>query len=239
MAKKKFFLVVDTETTQTGKVADFGAVIVDKRGVIHHEAGVLIGDFFSDREQHPLFHIYGDKNDVFSKASLPKRYAAYEEMLQDGRRVLASAAAVNRWLVKARLRYDPIVTAYNWGFDKGKLRASGIDMSIFSGEFCLWHASVAKWAKTSAFRRFLLENHYFGNRTKTGGMTMKTNAEVLAKFILGSPDMEDEPHTALEDARDYEAPILSRLVSTTSPAEYMNPPAYNWRDWQLRDNYRH
>jgi len=237
MGRKKFFLVVDTETTQTGKVADFGAVIVDKQGVIHHEAGVLIGDFFSDRTNHPLFHVYGDANDVFSKASLPKRYSRYEDMLQQGTRVLASVAAVNRWLVKARLKYNPTVTAYNWAFDREKLANSGIDMSIFDNSFCLWHAAVAKWGKTKAFREFVLANHLLGKRTAKGNLTMKTNAEAMAAFILGlNPDENVEPHTALEDARDFEAPILARLVSTTSPQEYLKPPAYNWRHWQLRDH---
>lgn len=236
--RKKYFLVVDTETTQTGMVADFGAVLQDKQGNIIRDAGVLIGDFFSDRDNHPLFHVYGDKNDVFSKASLPKRYAAYEQMLQDGRRVLASAAAVNRWLVKVRLAYDPVWTAYNRAFDAEKLANSGIDMTIFSGSFCLWHAAVAKWGKTRAFRDFVLANHAFGGRTAKGNMTMKTNAEFVAAFILGyDPDTNKEPHTALEDARDYESPILTALLRNTSPRDYMNPPGYNWRNWQLRDHF--
>lgn len=235
MGKKKFFLIVDTETTQSGMVADFGAVVCDKQGVIHHDAGVLIGDFFSDREQHPLFHIYGDKNDVFSKASLPARYERYEQMLQDGRRVLASVGAVNRWLVKVRLKYNPTVTAYNWAFDREKLANSGIDMSLFENSFCLWHAAVAKYGRTKAFREFVLANHHFGARTKCGNMTMRTNAEAMAAFITGNSDIE--PHTALEDARDFERPILARILQTTRPADYMNPPPYNWRHWQLRDHF--
>lgn len=235
MARKKYFLIVDTETTQTNKVADFGAVVVDKQGNIHQEAAVLIGDFFSDRDLHPLFHIYGDANDVFSKASLPKRYANYEQMLQDGRRVLASKAAVNRWLVKARLKYNPVVTAYNWAFDREKLANSGIDMTIFDDSFCLWHAAVAKWGHTRAFRDFVLSNHHFGARTKKGNMTMRTNAEAMAAFITGNNIVE--PHTALEDARDFERPILAALVKNTSPQVYMNPPSYNWRNWQVKDHF--
>lgn len=235
MAKRKYFLIIDTETTQSGKVADFGAVVCDKQGNIHHDAGVLVGDFFSDRVNHPLFHIYGDKNDVFSKASLPARYQRYEDMLQDGRRVLASKAAVNRWLVKVRLKYNPVVTAYNWAFDREKLANSGIDTTIFENSFCLWHAAVAKWGQTRAFREFVLSQHHFGNRTKRGNMTMRTNAEAMAAFITGNSEVE--PHTALEDARDFERPILTALVKNTSPQVYMNPPPYNWRHWQLKDHF--
>lgn len=236
MAKKKFFLIVDTETTQTGMVADFGAVIVDKQGVIHREMGILVGDFFSDRTNHPLFHIYGDKSDVFSKASLPLRYARYEQMLQTGERYLASVGAVNRWLVKAQQHYEPVATAYNLAFDREKLTNSGIVFNeLFPNQFCLWHAAVAKWGQTRAFREFVLANHHFGNRTKHGNMTMRTNAEAMAAFITGNDQME--PHTALEDARDFERPILAALVKNTSPQVYMNPPAYNWRHWQLKDHF--
>lgn len=233
MTRKKFFLTIDTETTQTGKVADFGAVISDKAGTVYQEIGVLTGNFFSDKENHPLFHIYGDANDVFSKASLPARYANYETMLQDGRRMLASIAAINRWLIKARLKYNPVMTAYNIAFDKDKCDNSGIDLTIFDKSFCLWYASVAKWGQTKAYKQFCLDNHFFGNRTKTGHMGMQTKADRVAKFLF--PHLPDEPHTALEDARDYEVPILTALVKNTSPAEYMNPPSYNYRDFALRD----
>lgn len=236
MAKKKFFLIIDTETTQTGKVADFGAVIVDRHGAIHKEIGILVGDFFSNRDEHPLFHIYGDKSDVFSKASLPARYERYEQMLANGERYLASVAAVNRWLVKTAQLYNPVMTAYNIAFDSGKMKDSGIIADeLFPERFCLWHGAVAKWGKTKAFRNFVMNNHFFGARTKHGNMTMKTNAEAMAAFVTGN--LLTEPHTALEDARDFERPILAALVKNSSPKEYMNPPGYSWRDWQLKDHF--
>ena len=240
MAAKKVFVTVDTETTQSGMVADMGIVVSDKKGNILHEAGILIGDFFSDKEAHPLFHVYGDKNDVFSKESLPARYAAYEQMLQDGRRMLASVSAVNRYLSKIKAQYpQAVMTAYNLAFDLGKMNNSGIIADeLFPERFCLWHAATQKWANTRAFKQFVLDNHYFGNRTnKTGHMGMKTNADVMAKFLLGA-GLEDEPHTALEDAKYYELPILTALVKNTSPKEYMNPKPYNYRDFVVRDHFK-
>ena len=238
MAAKKFFVTIDTETTQDGKVADIGIVVSDRKGNIHHEAGILIGDFFSDKEKHPLFHVYGDKNDVFSKESLPVRYAAYEQMLQDGRRVLASVNAVNRFLTKIAAKYSPVMTAYNLAFDRDKMNNSGIIADeLFPNSFCLWHAATAKWANTRAFKQFVLDNHFFGNRTnKTGHMGIKTNADVMAKFLLGA-GLADEPHTALEDSKYYEVPILTALVKNTSPKDYMSPPPYNYRDWAVKKHF--
>lgn len=237
MAKKKYFLIVDTETTQTGMVADLGLVVVDKQGNRIREYGILVSEIFCDEVNHPLFHIFGDANDVFSKASLPARRARYNMMLKDGRRILASKAAINALLVKIRLQYDPVVTAYNWAFDKDKMANTGLDLSIFSSSFCLWHAAAAKWGNTKAFLTFILENGYLGNRTKTGHIGVKTNADVMAKFLLGS-DLPDEPHTALEDARDYEAPILAALVKNTNPKDYMNCAAYNYRNFAAKKLFK-
>ena len=233
MAKKKFFLIVDTETTQTNMVADFGAVVCDKQGNIHHEIGILTGDFFSDRKNHPLFHIYGDANDVFSKASLPRRYANYEAMLQNGQRYLASVSAINRWLAKVEKKYEPILTAYNLPFDLDKCDKSGIVLDYFDKRFCLMKAAQDKWAGTKPYLAFALKNHFFSNRTQKGNMTVQTKADRIAKFL--HPELPDEPHTALEDARDYERLILAALVKGTSPQVYMNPIGKTWHDLKVRD----
>lgn len=236
MARKKFFIVIDTETTQTNKVADFGAVICDKQGEIHAQCGVLVREFYLDREKHPLFHC-SDGDALWGKSNLPKRYAAYDAMLQDGRRMLASVAAINRWLAQAAAKYQPIATAYNIAFDKDKCEKSGIDLQMFSQSFCLWHAAVEKWAFTRNYRQFVLDNHMFNPPTGHGNMSFQAKADGMAKFILG-PGTPDEPHTALEDARDYEVPILAALVRNTSPKDYMNPEPSNWRAMQVRDWFR-
>ena len=234
MAKKKFFLVIDTETTQTDKIADFGAVICDKQGNIHKEIGVLIANFYADKDNHPLFHmgdfLGGEKN-------LPARYAQYDAMLNSGQRMLASVNAVNRWLARANAEYNPIATAYNKAFDWGKMRNSGIDIDQFGTSFCLWHAAVNKWGFSRKYRQFILDNHLFGSRTQHGNLSYFTKADYMAKFLIG-PDLPDEPHTALEDARDYEVPILAALVKNTSPQEYLNPDPYNWRKMQVRDWFK-
>lgn len=231
MAKRKYFVVIDTETTQTEKVADIGIVVTDKTGRIHYEGGFLVAETYCDADNHPLFHIFGDANDVFSAASLPARRAAYDQMIKDGRRMVASVGAINSLLAKIAVRYnDPVMTAYNVAFDKGKCRNTGIDLSMFSQSFCLWHAAAEKWGHTKAYRQFVLENWFFGNKTKTGHVGIQTKADVMAKFLLGA-GLEDEPHTALEDARDYEVPILAALVKNTSPSVYMKPTPYNYRDF--------
>jgi hypothetical protein len=237
MARKKFFLIVDTETTQTDRVADFGAVICDRQGVIYAECGVLVREFYLEREQHPLFHSK-DADPLWGIRNLPARYAAYDEMLANGSRMLATVPAVNSWLAKALAKYRPVLTAYNLNFDLGKCRNTGIDLSIFEEKFCLWYASAHKWMRTKEYRQFILDGHHFNPPTAHGNMSFQTKAEPMAAFVLGDPDMPNEPHTALEDARDYELPILRRLVATSKTADYMNAPAVTWRDVQVKDWYK-
>ena len=232
---EKTFLIADTETTVNGHVADAGFVVANRKGKILASCGVLVREFFLDKENDPLFHDQ-TADPLWGKRNLPRRYAEYEAMLMDGRRMLASVAAVNRWLSKVNAQYRPTVTAYNWAFDKDKLNKSGIDFDQFENSFCLWHAAAHKYGHTKAYRQFVLENVAFNKPTQHGNMSYHTNAEVMAKFILRNPDLPNEPHTALEDARDYELPILVDILKKSRrKADYMEAPAYNWRDYQVTD----
>lgn len=236
MPRKKYFLTIDTETTQTSKVADFGAIVSDKQGNIVAQAGILVRDFYLDRDAHPLFHCsHGEK--LWGRENLPARYAAYDKMLDNGTRMIASVTAINSWLAKVAAQYNPIATAYNIAFDKDKCEKSGIDLSMFSQSFCLWHAAFNKWGMSRKYRQFILDNHLFNNRTGHGNMSYSTKADYMAQFIVG-PHLPPEPHTALEDARDYELPILTALVNSTSPQEYLNPPPFNWRAIQVKDWFK-
>jgi hypothetical protein len=237
MGRKKTFLIIDTETTQTDKVADFGAAVVDKHGNVLAQCGVLLREFYLDSDNHPLFHSR-DADPLWGRANLPKRYENYSQMITRGDRMLATVPAVNRWLAKVAVQYRPTLTAYNLAFDKSKCRNSGIDLDIFETSFCLWHAAAAKWGKTKAYRQFVLDTVGFNKPTALGNMSYHTNAEIMARFVMNLPELPDEPHTALEDILDYEHPVLTALVRNTPPADYMNPPGYNWRDFQVKGNFK-
>jgi len=235
---KKFFLVVDTETTMTHRVADFGAVIVDKAGNVHASCGVMVREVYADRDDE-LFH----KKDGghFATERLQARRKLYGAMLADGRRMLASVNAINRWLAKAATQYRPILTAYNLSFDLDKCARTGIDLEPFAERFCMWNAACAwideKPRRLRRYRAHVLGRHAFNAPTKKGHMTFHRKADTVAAFIC--PDLPPEPHTALEDARDYEGRvILPRIVRDMKPADYMNAKAANWRDAQVKDHFK-
>ena len=231
MARRQYFAVIDTESTQEGTVADFAAVITDRQGRIHAQAAVLVAGHYGHFE---LFHRLDDNGDIWGLRGLHQRKAAYENMLQSGARMLATPAAINRWLDKAVSKYNPILTAYNLSFDVGKCANTGIDLSGFNDRFCLWHAAVGSICNTRAYRQFILENHAFNPPTDHGNMSFITNAEVVSGFINGS--IEDEPHTALEDITGFEIPILKAIVNKRRWREKIEP--YSWGNFQVRDWFK-
>jgi hypothetical protein len=232
MPKKLYYIIIDTETTACDHVADFGAIVVDKQGVIHAECSVLVAEFFNNE---PLF---ADKNasGIWGLAGRTQRQQAYDSMVQNGTRQIASVAAVNRWIAKVIAKYNPELTAYNIAFDKDKMIKSGIIIDGFKSSFCLWHLACGIFAKTKAYRQFVLDNHLFGNRTQYGNLTYKTNAEVMCAFIKGNNELIDEPHTAYEDAQAFELPILLACLKKSKWRTKSKP--YNWKDYQIKDNFK-
>lgn len=234
MAKRDYFLIVDTETTQDNLVADFAAVICDRKGKIYNQCAVLTNGIFTDMENHPLFFT-SDPAGIWSKKGQDMRYSIYQNMINNGTRMIASVSAINVWLAKANEKYNPILTAYNLSFDQNKCANTGIDLVQFDKSFCLWYAAVTKWAHTKEYRNFALNLHAFNPPTQYGNMSFKTNAETMARFVTNNPRMEDEPHTALEDIVYYELPILVKLVKGKKKKDFLNPKPFNWKNVQVKD----
>lgn len=236
MAKRDYFLGIDTETTQTNLVADFGAIVTDRKGKIYNQCAVLTRGIYDDFVNHPLFVDPNANEKIWHKPGQERRYEVYQNMLNNGTRMLASVAAINIWLAKVKEKYNPILTAYNLNFDQGKCANTGIDLVQFDKNFCLWYASFARWAHTKEYRQTILDLHAFNKPTPLGNMSFKTNAETMARFVTKNPRMADEPHTALEDLVYYELPILVALAKDTPKKKLLNPEiSFDWRKVQVKD----
>jgi len=238
MAKKQYFLIVDTETTQDNLVADFGAVICDRHGRIFNQCSVLTAGIYTNPELHPLFFDpSATDSSLWSKRGADNRYKKYAAMIKEGSRMVASVAAINKWLAQVMGKYNPILTAYNLPFDTGKCRNTEIDLTMFSQSFCLWSAAYSRWAHTKQYKNFVLSVHGFNNVTKFGNATYQTNAEIMTRFLTGNPDLEDEPHTALEDIIYYELIIFKAFMRGKTVAQLKDIEPYNWRAVQLKDHF--
>lgn len=229
MAHKQYFLAIDTETTITDKVADFGAVIHDRKGNIYAQCGILIKDIFG------VDDLFYDRNasGIWSRASINRRMDNYNQMLNSGIRMMASVNAINIWLAKAIGKYNPTLYAYNLAFDESKCRNTGIDLNGFTNRFCLWGAAVGNICKTKKYRQFVIENHLFNPPTEKRNMTFSTTAETVTAFLRG--EWTDEPHTSVEDIIGYEMPTLIHILGKKDWKEKI--VAYNWREFQVKDHY--
>lgn len=252
MAKKDYFLLLDTETTQSFKAkyndkgevtdaaipsyaVDFGAVIVDRKGKIYSSCAVMVHGIFGE---FPLFSNSDPSDELWGRHTLDARMVRYRGMLDAGTRSLASVNAINRWLENVLGKYDPILTAYNLAFDTDKCNNTLIDLSIFSQRFCLMKAAQDKWAHKKDYLQMVLDTHSFNKPTKFRNMSFQVKAEIMARYVLNMPELPDEPHTALEDAIEYELPILTKLVKSTKKTKWMNPTGLTWRDQQVKDFFK-
>jgi DNA polymerase III epsilon subunit-like protein len=229
MAKKQYFLIIDTETTNDNQVFDFGAIVVDRQGNIVQSCAIIVKDNIGKE----LFQDPTGKS-IWSKDYATQKKNNYMDMLEKGNRMMASVNAINRWLEKVNAKYTPIMTAYNVAFDQTKCANTGIDLTIFNSSFCLWHLACQMFAAKKDYKNFIAQNHYFNNPTEKGNMGYKTNAEVMAHYITGRKN--DEPHTALEDAQYFELPILLACIKKRDWKDNIGK-AYNWRDYQVKDHF--
>jgi DNA polymerase III epsilon subunit-like protein len=205
--KKHTYLIVDTETTKNQTVADFGAVIMTRNGNIVEQFGAMVGGHFG---KMPLFSDpNANPDDFWSEQSAKRRAKHYDDMLERGERSISSPALINKWLERVCGQHDPVLTAYNIAFDFGKCRNTDIDLGIFGSRFCLMKAAKRHFVNED-YMRFCIENRRL---TPTG--LASTTADSMATYIIGN-DLAPEPHTALEDARDYEAVILAKILETTT-----------------------
>ena len=211
---KHFYLIVDTETTTKQTVADFGAVIVDRQGQIIDQFGAMVLGHFG---KFDLFYDPSAPDSAFWSAQSGKRRSKnYDQMLETGERSISSVGLINQWLAATNARYNPVLTAYNISFDLGKCRNTRINLGIFNQRFCLMKAAKRDIGVLADYQRFCYENGLLTAKLKQPQMT----ADSMAKYISGA-DLADEPHTALEDARDYEAMILAYILKTKTRKQLM------------------
>ena len=203
---KHYYLIVDTETTKKQTVADFGAVITDRKGNIVDQFGAMVLNHFGSL---PLFSDpTAIDSALWSEQSAQRREKDYYSMLDSGERSISSVGLINQWLSATYARYNPVLTAYNISFDLGKCRNTRINLGIFKQRFCLMKAAKRAIGSLADYHKFCHAHGFLTAKLRKPSMT----ADTMAKYILGI-DLQDEPHTALEDARDYEAVILAYILN--------------------------
>ena len=211
---KQYYRIVDTETTAKNTVADFGAVLITKQGEIVERFGAMVLNHFGSL---PLFaDATAPDSALWSEQSAKRREKDYYAMLESGERSISSVGLINQWLAGINSRYAPVLTAYNLAFDLGKCRNTRIDLGIFGQSFCLMKAAKRQIGTLAEYHDFCNANGFLTAKLRKPSMT----ADTMAKFIFGL-SLADEPHTALEDAQFYEAPILTKILESVTRKQLM------------------
>jgi hypothetical protein len=160
-------------------------------------------------------------SEIWSEQSAKRREKDYYAMLDSGERSISSVGLINQWLAATNARYSPVLTAYNISFDLGKCRNTRINLGIFNQKFCLMKAAKRDIGVLADYQQFCYDNKLLtkGGKLRKNPKPQMT-ADSMAKYISGA-DLADEPHTALEDARDYEALILAYILKTKTRKQLM------------------
>ena len=142
MAKKEFFLIVDTETTQDGLVADFGAVVVDRKGKIHAQCAVMIHGIFTDMQNHPLFFT-SDDNAIWGKNTVEEpgdvveldgtvvgQHEGIEYFTIGQRRGLGVSGGEPRFVIRLEPESSRVVIGPEEALLRDEMRVSGVNYPL-------------------------------------------------------------------------------------------------------------
>lgn len=196
MSKKKYFLVLDTETCNTIEQPlpyDIGWAICDRKGNIYEERSYIVAETFLEMR------------DVMKTAYYAEKLPLYWDDIKTGDRTIKTM-----WNIRKQMREDiknykvRSVGAYNMAFDKRALNnlmryvskswcrwwfPFGIDF------FCIWSMACDVILNRSTYIKFAEKNGLISEKNN-----IMTSAECAYKYIKNDLDFK-ENHTGLEDVK--------------------------------------
>lgn len=196
MARKKYFLVIDTETCNTLEQPfcyDIGYVVCDRFGNIMVERSFIVAEMFLDN------------SDLMKSCYFAEKIPSYWEDIKNGKRKIKSLFNIRKQ-IKADMREYKIhmVGAYNMSFDKKALNntirycSKSLVRWFFpfgTKYFCIWNMACQVIMNSVKYVKFALQN---GLESPSGNI--QTSAESCYKFLTNSINFI-ESHTGLEDVK--------------------------------------
>jgi hypothetical protein len=211
--KKKYFLVIDTETTgeiYTPLVYDVGAKVIDLQGRTYESMSSVI------------YEIYAKQREAMKSAYYVEKLPQYEEDLKSGKRKMHTFYTVRKTLFDWMEKYDiEAVCAYNMPFDKNALNntykfiTEGKRKFFFPKEtkyIDIWVMACSSIFQRKSYQQMAYENAWYSNKGN-----VLTNAEKAYCYLINRNDFE-ESHTALEDV-EIESAIFTYCWRYTTEEE--------------------
>ena len=227
MSRRKYFLVIDTETCNTLEQPfcyDIGYAITDKQGHIFVERSFVVAEMFLDNK------------DLMKSCYFAEKIPQYWEDIKNGNRQLKSIYNIRKQ-IKEDMRYYHIseVGAYNIAFDKRALNntirycSKSLIRWFFpfgTKYFCIWNMACQVLMTKIKYIKFAIQN---GLVSESGNL--QTSAESCYKWLTDSIDFV-ENHTGLEDVK-IEVAIMAECYKQHKKMNKEANPAC-WRIPQRR-----
>ena len=211
--KKKYFLVIDTETTgeiSAPLVYDVGAKVIDLQGRTYESMSSVI------------YEIYAKQRETMKSAYYAEKLPQYEEDLKNGKRKMHTFYTVRKTLLDWMEKYDiEAVCAYNMPFDKKALNntykfiTEGKRRFFFPKEtkyIDIWVMACSSIFQRKSYQQMAYENAWYSDKGN-----VLTNAEKAYCYLMNRNDFE-ESHTALEDV-EIESAIFTYCWRYTTEEE--------------------
>ena len=203
MAKKKYYLVLDTETANSVEEPlpyDIGWAICDRKGNIY------------ERKSYVCTEVFLDMKDVMVSAYYAEKIPKYWDDIKAGTRTLTGMWNIRREMIKDMKKYKvSAVCAYNMGFDKRALNNLIRYVSKswmrwwfpFGTEYnCIWNMACNAILNRTTYIKFAVKNGLISDANN-----IFTSAECAYRYITDSIDFV-ESHTGLEDV-EIEVEIMA------------------------------
>ena len=227
MNKKKYFIVLDTETCNSLEQPlpyDIGWAICDRLGHIYEERSFVVAETFLDMK------------DVMQTAYYAEKIPSYWDGIKKGERIIKPMWSIRKILLEDMKKYNTkMVGAYNMAFDKKALNnlvryisKSWLRWFFPYGTefFDIWNFACSTVLNTKSYVDFALKNGLVSEADN-----IQTSAECAYKFITKQLDFEEE-HKGLEDVR-IEVAVLASCYRTHKKIENSINPSC-WRKVQRK-----
>lgn len=200
MGKKKYYMVLDTETVADARIPfDIAWTVIDRKGEIIEQS-----NYFTEEIVGNPTGLYLVAKDSFSKSKAqfyfdtatanPEMITSFEDIIADMKH------SIRTW-------NNAAVVAYNARFDVNAINnyARSLNLnSVFTDEseiWDLWNIALYSLCNSKNYVEFSLINNFI---TEAGNV--KSSAEAVFNYLLKDGTFE-EAHTALADT-EIEAKIL-------------------------------
>ena len=223
MGKKKYFMILDTETCGD-LVFDYGYTVIDRKGNLVAEGSFVCEEFVNDPERLDMFH------DRFTKTKIAQYYFS----LYMGRNefTVMPFSLIRSTINNVRKIFNATVCAYNAKFDVSHLLKTaqyfGYDQ-FFKGDvkfMDIWAMALSVLCNSRNYFKFCAEH----DLTTAKGHP-QTGAEAVYRYLTKNPDFE-EKHTAREDC-EIESYIFATIIRRKRKFDsaFVNPCVANpnWR----------